>query len=181
MKKILFSLLFASSLMIDADVSYGYLGYETGDISVESESFDVSAFQLGVLMSTGNFIFSTGVASGTVDDVYGYDLDFVGQAINLGYAFGDLETGSFVLGASYSSGEIQNPGSSNIKTSDTEPYVGYSKMSGEGVDYEVTVSDGLFDARAFVPLGDSDALRAILGFGTAEDIDSLSFGLAYKF
>jgi hypothetical protein len=181
MKKILFSMLIASSLMVHADVNYGSLGLETGDISVGSESFDVSAFQLGFLMSTGNVIFSTGVASGTVDDVYGYDLDFVSQGINLGYAFGDLETGSFVLGASYSSGEIQSPGSSNIKTSDTEPYVGYAKMSGEGVDYQVTVSDGFFDAMAFIPVGGSDALRATLGFGTAEDIDSLSFGLAYKF
>ena len=181
MKKIFFSMLFASSLMVDADVRYGFLGFETGDISVESESFDVSAFQLGFLMSNGNFIFSTSVASGTVDDVYGYDLDFVGQGINLGYAFGDLETGSFVLGASYSNGEIQSPGSSNIKTSETDPYVGYAKMSGEGVDYEVTISDGLFDAKAFIPVSDSDALRATLGFGNAEDIDSLSFGLSYKF
>lgn len=181
MKKILFSLVFACSLMVHADVRYVSFGLENGDIDVDGDGFDVSAYQLGILSSSGNVIFSTGVASGTVDDVFGYDLDFVSQGINLGYAFGSLETGSFVLGASYSSGEIQNPGSSNIKTSDTEPYVGYAKMSGEGVDYQITISDGIFDAIAIIPVGDNDDWRATLGFANADDIDSLSFGVAYKF
>lgn len=181
MKKILFSLVFACSLMVHADVRYVSFGLENGDIDVDGDGFDVSAYQLSFLSSSGNVIFSTGVASGTVDDVFGYDLDFVSQGINLGYAFGSLETGSFVLGASYSSGEIQSPRSSNIKTSDTEPYVGYAKMSGEGVDYQVTISDGIFDAMAIIPLGDNDDWRATLGFANADDIDSLSFGIAYKF
>tara|TARA_B100000787_G_scaffold46511_1_gene33379 strand:+ start:244 stop:789 length:546 start_codon:yes stop_codon:yes gene_type:complete len=181
MKNILFSLLFASSLMVHADVSYGSFGLENGDIDVDGDGFDVSAYQFSLLSSSGNVIFSTGVASGTVDDVYGYDLDFVTQGISLGYAFGSLETGSFVLGASYSRAELQNPGSSNIKTNDTEPYVGYAKLSGEGIDYRVSISDGLFDATAIIPLGDNDDWRATLGFANADDIDSLSFGVAYKF
>ena len=181
LKNILFSLLFVSSLMVHADVRYGSFGLEDGDIDVDGDGFDVSAYQLSFLLSSGNVIFSTGVASGTVDDVYGYNLDFVSHGINLGYAFGSLETGSFVLGASYSSGEIQNPGSSNIKTSDTEPYVGYAKMSGEGVDYQITISDGIFDAIAIIPVGDNDDWRATLGFANADDIDSLSFGVAYKY
>ena len=181
MKKIIFSMLVASSLMTNADVRYGAIGLENGDIDVDGDSFDVSAYQLSFLASSGNIIFSTGLASGTVDDVYGYDLDFVGQGINLGYAFGDLNTGSFVLGASYSSGEIQSPGSSNIKTSDTEPYVAYAKMSGIGVDYQLTISDGLFDALAIIPVGNNENLRATLGFSNSDDIDSLSFGVAYKF
>ena len=181
MKNILFSMLIGSSLMAHADVSYVAFGIENGDIDVDGDGFDVSASQLSFLSSTGNVIFSTGVASGTVDDVYGYDLDFVSQGISLGYAFGNLETGSFVLGASYSRGELQNPGSSNIKTSDTEPYVGYAKLSGEGVDYRVSISDGIFDAIAIIPVGDNDDWRATLGFANADDIDSLSFGVAYKF
>ena len=127
MKKILFSMLIASSLMVHADVRYGAFGLENGDIDVDGDGFDVSAYQLSFLSSSGNVIFSTGVASGTVDDVYGYDLDFVSQGINLGYAF------------------------------------------------------GLFDAIAIIPLGDNDDWRATLGFANADDIDSLSFGVAYKF
>ena len=177
MKKILFSLLVGSSLVTNAEVRYGSIGLENGDL----DGYDVSAYQLNFLASSGNLIFSTGVASGTIDDVYGYDVDFVGQEINLGYAFSDLNKGSFVLGASYSGGEIQIPESSNIKTSDTEPYVGYAKMSGMGVDYQLTISDGLFDAIAIIPVGNNDNLRATLGFSDSDDIDSLLFGIAYKF
>lgn len=181
MKKIILSMMVTTSFYANADVFYGALGVETGDIKVDPYEFDVTAYQLGFLAASGNLVFSSSVASGTVDDVAGYDLDFVAQGINLGYALGDITTGSFVVGASYASGEIQNPGSSNVKTSETDPYIGYSKMSGEGVDYEVSISDGLFDAKAIIPIGDSENFRALIGYGTSDDIDALTFGVVYKF
>lgn len=186
MKKIILSLLLTTSFYSHADVMYGALAVETGVLDVGSSEFDVTAYQLGFLAAFGNkdsanIVFSTSAASGTVDDVAGYDLDFAGQSINLGFAFGDITTGSFVLGATYASVEMQNPGSSNVETSDTEPYVGYSKISGEGVDYEVSISDGLFDAKAIIPVGDFENFRALIGYGTSDDIDTLTFGVAYKF
>ena len=181
MKKIILSLLLTTSFYSHADVMYGALAVETGVFDVGSSEFDVTAYQLGFLATSGGIVFSTSAASGTVDDVAGYDLDFAAQGINLGFAFGDITTGSFVLGATYASGEIQNPGSSNVETSDTEPYIGYSKISGEGVDYEVSISDGLFDAKAIIPVGDFENFRALIGYGTSDDMDTLTFGVGYKF
>ena len=90
LKNILFSLLFASSLMVHADVRYGSFGLENGDIDVDGDGFDVSAYQLSFLLSSGNVIFSTGVASGTVDDVYGI-------IVYRGSYFGLYDTGKGAL------------------------------------------------------------------------------------
>ena len=54
-------------------------------------------------------------------------------------------------------------------------------MSGEGVDYKVSISDGIFNATAIIPVGDSENFRALIGYGTSEDIDTLTFGVLYKF
>ena len=183
-KKIILSLLLTTSFYSHADeLVYGALAVETGVFDVGSSEFDVSALQLGLsgAIASSNIVFSISAASGTVDDVAGYDLDFVARGISLGYALGDITTGSFVLGATYSSGEIQNPGSSNIETSNTEPYIGYSKMSGEGVDYKVSISDGIFNATAIIPSGFTENFKTLIGYGTSEDIDTLTFGVAYKF
>lgn len=181
MKHLLLTLMVAFSFSANAEVRYLALGYQTGDIDVDGDTFDVSDISLDFIGTNGNIIFSTGVGAGTVDDVYGYDLDFVSQDINLGYAFGDLTEGSFVLGASYVSGEIQVPGSSNYESSETDAYIGYAKMSGEDVDYSITLSDGVFSAMAFVELGEGNNLRASIGFANSDDMDALSFGLALKF
>jgi len=181
MKKILLSLILITPLYNNADVMYGFVGMETGDIGVDSSEYDVTAYELGFIAASGNLIFSTAAASGTVDDVLGYDLDFVGQNIDIGYAFGDITKGTFVLGASYISGEIQNPGSSNIKSSDTEAFIGYSKMSGDGTDYQVSIMDGLISAIAILPVGNSENLRALIGYGSSDESDSISFGVVYKF
>ena len=148
---------------------------------MDSDSFDVSAYGVNFVSTSGNILFRTGATSGTVDDFYGYDLDFASQGIDLGYAFGDLETGSFVFGASYGRVEIQNPGSSNLKTTETDPFVGFSKMSGEGTDYIITISDGVLAAKGFFSIGESDDWKATLGFANADDADSVSIGMVLQF
>lgn len=164
-----------------ADVRYAGVSFQSGDIDLDSDSFDVSAYGVNFLSTSGNILFSTSAASGTVDDFYGYDLDFAAQGINLGYAFGDLKTGSFVFGASYSRGEIQNPGRSNVKTSETDPFVGFAKMSGEGTDYRITISDGVLSAKGIFQIGASDGWKATLGFANADNTDSVSIGMVLQF
>jgi len=164
-----------------ADVRYAGVSFQSGDIDVDSDSFDVSAYGVNFLSTSGNILFSTSAASGTVDDVYGYDLDFASQGIDLGYAFGDLETGSFVFGASYTRVEIQVPGSSNAKSNETDPFVGFAKMSGEGTDYSITISDGTLSARGIFSIGASDDWKATLGFGTSDDANSVSIGMVLQF
>lgn len=184
MKKLILSLLIASSFYINADVIYGTIGIDTGDINPGADKYDVTVYQLGFLISSGNIVFSTSAGSGTIKDLFVEDdVDFDGKNLNFGYAFSDVATGSFVLGASYSSGEIENPGLPSFKASESDPYIGYSKLSGEGIDYEVLVSSGFFDAKAIIPLGNSENFRALIGYGSsdADDIDALTFGFVYKF
>jgi hypothetical protein len=47
----------------------------------------------------------------------------------------------------------------------------------------VLVSSGFFDAKAIIPLGNSENFRALIGYGSsdADDIDALTFGFVYKF
>lgn len=164
----------------NAEVIYGALGLENGDIRVAPYEFEITAYQLGFLAAIGNVVIGSSVASGTVDDVASNDIDFVAKGIDFGYAFGDITNGSFVLGASFTSGEIQKPDLSNIKTSETEPYISYSKMSGEGFDYEVSLGDGVFDVKTIIPVGDSKNFRALIGYETTDDIEALTFGIVYK-
>ena len=80
MKKIILSLLLTTSFYSHADeIVYGALTVKTGVFDIGLSEFDVSAYQLGLsgASSSSNIVFSISAASGTVDDVAGYDLDFV--------------------------------------------------------------------------------------------------------
>ena len=179
MKNLLLAFLLTLPLLSYADVNYINLSSLSGDIEVDSESFDVSAINIGYLSTSGNIVFSTSISNGEVE-IYNYELDFVTQGISIGYAVSDLTTGSIVLGIDYGQVEIQNPGSSNVKDSSTDGYIGYAKLSGEGVDYSFTLSDGTISGKLFIPLGDSE-LRGVLGFSSNDEGDSMSFGAVYQF
>ena len=47
-----------------ADVSYAGVSFQSGDIDVDSDSFDVSAYGVNFLSTSGNILFSTSAASG---------------------------------------------------------------------------------------------------------------------
>ena len=81
-----------------------------------------------------------------------------------------------MIGASYSRVEMQFPGTSNLKTTSTDGYIGYYKISGEGVDYSITYEDSVLSANLTVPLGTS-SWRARLGIANSDDGDSISIGV----
>jgi hypothetical protein len=47
MKKLILSLLIASSFYTNADVIYGTIGIDTGDINPGADKYDVTVYQLG--------------------------------------------------------------------------------------------------------------------------------------
>ena len=158
-----------------ANVSYVSVGATNAEIDVDSESFDLSAFNFGYTNVTDKYIFSAGIQRGEIE-VYGYDLDYVTNGISFGYGFSDISQGSFVLGLEHASIEIQDPGSSNLKDSSTDPFIGYYKISGEDLDYSISISDSVLSGNVSFPLGEGQ-WRGALGFSNSSDASGVSFGV----
>ena len=167
------------SLYSSADVNYLSLGTVNGDVSSDGLSADFDAVGISYTSATEKVVFGGSVSIGEMD-VAGYNLDYVADSLSIGYGFTDISTGSFVIGASYSRVEMQFPGTSNLKTTSTDGYIGYYKISGEGVDYSITYEDSVLSANLTVPLGTS-SWRARLGIANSDDGDSISIGVRYLF
>ena len=118
---------------------------------------------------------SFGVAYGRAEvgsisgNVYGVDL---------AYAFTDFNTGSFYVDVDYTNVDVLG-----VSVSDTSFGLGYAKAAGDGLDYNVGISDS--DAGTVVAAGLTNWLGNGLGIGAgiaADDFDtSYSLSLIYKF
>ncbi|MDG1495491.1 MAG: hypothetical protein P8Q91_06445 [Porticoccaceae bacterium] len=96
-------------------------------------------------------------------------------ALNADYAFGSFNDGSFYIG-----GSVQDSDAG----SDAGVAIGYAKISGEGLDFNVSVAhvDGESALGVVLrgPLGDS-GLGWNLGASTDGDLSSQSAGINFKF
>ncbi|MDC3323658.1 hypothetical protein OAW20_04285 [Gammaproteobacteria bacterium] len=173
MKKILFILIaslgFASFSFSE---SVTRLGVNYVDLEVDETDYTYAASIDGYGISldsavTENVLLTLDYFRLT-EDGESADFNFISAAYAVG---GDLSEGAFTIGFSRSDSDLAD-------TSDTDVEVGYSKRSGENVDYTFSViasEETTIRAKIMTPVGIS------FGLLTDGDIDLWNLGYEYKF
>ena len=134
-----------------------------GDADIVGLSYGAVNSKFGVDVVLGRA--EVGSISG---DVYG---------VGLAYAFTDFNTGSFYVDVDYTRVDVLG-----VSVSDTNLGLGYAKASGDGLDYNVGISDA--DAGTVLSAGHTNWLGNIgIGAGIAADDNdtAYSLNLIYKF
>ena len=163
MKKILLLLLI--SFIAKPDYSgVGVALVSDGDVDLVSLSYGSVTSKLGFDVSYGRA--EVGSISG---NVYG---------LGLAYAFTDFNTGSFYVDLDYTNIDILG-----VSVSDTNFGLGYAKAAGDGLDYNVGITDT--DAGSVFSAGLTNWLGNGLGIGAriAADDNDTAYGISliYKF
>lgn len=167
MKKSILGLMLLSSVSFADNVSF--FGAEYIHVSGFGDSID--GYQLSA-RSVINGKASVGLSYIELS-AYGVTSDAVTLMID--YAFGSFDDGSFYGGV----GAVDGEGGA-----DTGVTLGYSKRSGEGLDFDVSVAhidgESALDVTLRGPIGDS-GLGWNIGVSTDGDLSSQSAGINFKF
>ena len=163
MKKILFILLISFIAKPD---------YSGVDLRVGTDG-DVDLIGIGYRQVNSKLSF--GVALGRAE--YG-SISGTVSGVDLAYAFTDFNTGSFYVDLAYSNVDVLG-----ISVSDTNFGLGYAKAAGDGLDYDVGISDS--EAGTVFSAGLTNWLDNGLGIGAAFAVDdfdtAVAVNLIYKF
>ncbi len=162
MKKIL--LLLLVSFIAKPDYSGVGLTFATqGDADIVGLSYGSVTSKLGVDVSYGRA--EVGSISG---NVYG---------VGLAYGFTDFNTGSFYVDVGYTRVDVLG-----VSVSDTDFGLGYAKSSGDGLDYNVGISDS--DAGSVLSADVTNWYGNLgIGAGIAADDNDTAYSVSfiYKF
>tara|TARA_B100000427_G_C15240423_1_gene477528 strand:+ start:110 stop:655 length:546 start_codon:yes stop_codon:yes gene_type:complete len=181
MNKFLLILLLPLMLIVEAKTDYIYGQYRTGTAEPEDADYemDITGGIIGYASGNGNFVFQTSASWGTAD-LSGLEVDFSGFNVAGGYAFNDIADGSFVVGISYGEVILVDPfGGDDFETTNTDPYIGYGKMSGDGMDYLLSISDGVISGTTYIPF--TENLSGQLSFSNDDEVNAFGVGLAFKY
>tara|TARA_B100000131_G_scaffold228717_1_gene220459 strand:- start:312 stop:857 length:546 start_codon:yes stop_codon:yes gene_type:complete len=181
MNKFLLILLLPLMLIVEAKTDYVYGQYRTGTAEPEGEGIelDMTGGIIGYASGNSNFVFQTSASWGNVE-ASGIEVDFSGFSVSGGYAFNDIADGSFVVGVSYAEVTLVDPfGGDDFETSNTDPYIGYGKMSGDGIDYLLSISDGVISGSTYIPF--TENLSGQLSFSNDDEVNAVGIGLAFKY
>lgn len=160
MKKILLLLL----LSFIAKPDYTSFGFGVGT------SGDVDTIAIGYQQVDSKFRF---VTAGGRSEVF--DVSFGVYSAGLDYAFGNFNEGSLYAGLTYSRVAI-----GDVAESDTLLGVGYGKLSGEGLDYNLEV-DSEGDVSTGITQWTEDGLGIGVGVVFTEYDEAITLSLQYQF
>ena len=163
MKKILLLLLI--SFIAKPDYSGVDLSLASnGDVDIVGIGYEQVTSKLSFGVSYGRA--EVGIFSG---NVYG---------VGLAYAFTDFNTGSFYVDLAYNNVDVLG-----ISVSDTNFGLGYAKAAGDGLDYDVGISDS--EAGTVFSADLTNWLDNRLGIGAGFAVDdsdtAVAVNLIYKF
>ena len=196
MKKV-FTFLFAG-LMSLSSFSYMELSFGVGTIDFSSATLDGNASTAQISFrgyTDNNVVYAVGYSTAGTDIITGgavYDTDLGVLSGTVGYGFGDLSEGAFVLAGSLTNTSVSVNGINGddfIDTSGVLVELGYMRMADEGINWGVGVLVDIDDCddncetligSVDIPIGDSNWM---FGFGVSfqEDITSYSVGPSLKF
>ncbi|MDC1210894.1 hypothetical protein N8087_03085 [Porticoccaceae bacterium] len=167
MKKSILGLMLLSSVSFADNVSF--VGADYAHVSGFGDSID--GYQLSA-RSVFNGKVSVGLSYIELS-AYGFTTD--AATLTIDYAFGSFNDGSFYGGVGIVDGE---------GGADTGVTLGYSKISGEGLDFDVSVAhvdgESALGVALRGPIGDS-GLGWNIGATTDGDLSSQSVGINFKF
>lgn len=196
MKKV-FTFLFAG-LMSLSSFSYMELSFGVGTIDFSSATLDGNASTAQISFrgyTDNNVVYAVGYSTAGTDIITGgavYDTDLGVLSGTVGYGFGDLSEGAFVLAGSLTNTSVSVNGINGddfIDTSGVLVELGYIRMADEGINYGVGLNVDIDDCddncetligSVDIPIGDSNWMFGF-GVGFQEDITSFNLGPSLKF
>ena len=170
MKKLMLALLFLPAVSFADNVNFFSIGHMTLDDGLES----VNAYTVGYQrVFDGNFSLSLSHLE-SLDDVCD-DCDF--QTLSANWALGSYNEGSFYLGVSHTDAGGLIGSSDGIN-------IGYAKVNGVGLDYNVSASvvEGVaaYAVTLRAPIGDS-GLGWQVGLADEDGVSTTMAGISIAF